>query len=186
MGVAKKMTVKFWIARAERVILRKASSIEDYQSWQGMYGATHSYWQFIMAGSEGLQWKSVWRRTLTLPTKWHYQIWYREACVIGGWLFLIYGWVKKFGTMAWWCEKEERRVGLAVLAVLGRPVCLYRTFCLVHKLTRVNLLFTIPNPDWNSVSISWSKSVSVYWFLLKIKLQWPQDPGKICLQTRNI
>ena len=39
--------------------------------------------------------------------------------------------------MAWWCEKEERRVGLAVL---GRPVCLYRTFWLVHKLTRVNLL----------------------------------------------
>ena len=60
---------------------------------------------------------------------------------IGGWLFLIYGRVKKFGTMAWWCEKEERRVGLAVL---GRPVCLYRTFWLVHKLTRVNLLLGRP------------------------------------------
>ena len=34
--------------------------------------------------------------------------------------------------------------------------------------------FTIPNPDLNSVSISWSKSVSVYWFLMKIKLQWPE------------
>ena len=60
---------------------------------------------------------------------------------IGGWLFLIYGRGKKFGTMAWWCEKEERRVGLAVLAILGRPVCLYQTFWLVYKLTRVNLLF---------------------------------------------
>ena len=38
--------------------------------------------------------------------------------LIGGWLLLIYGRVKKFGTMAWWCKKEERRVGLAVL---GRP-----------------------------------------------------------------
>ena len=63
-----------------------------------------------------------------------------QRSAIGGWLFLIYGRGKKFGTMAWWCEKEERRVGLAVLAVLGRPVCLYRTFWLVHKLTRVNLL----------------------------------------------
>ena len=72
---------------------------------------------------------------------------------IGGWLLLIYGRVKKFGTMAWWCEKEERRVGLAVLAVLGRRVCLYRTFCLVHKLKRVNLLFTRATPGsslvWN-------------------------------------
>ena len=50
--------------------------------------------------------------------------------------------------MAWWCEKEERRVGLAVLAVLGRRVCLYRTFCLVHKLTRVNLLLLIETDLW--------------------------------------
>ena len=56
--------------------------------------------------------------------------------IIGGWLLLIYGRVKKFGTVAWWGEKEERRVGLAVS---GSPVCLYRTFCLVHKLKKVNL-----------------------------------------------
>ena len=35
--------------------------------------------------------------------------------IIGGWVLLIYGRVKKFSTMAWWCtKKEERRVGLAV------------------------------------------------------------------------
>ena len=76
-----------------------------------------------------------------------------QRSAIGGWLFLIYGRGKKFGTMAWWCEKEERRVGLAVLAVLGRPVCLYRTFWLVHKLTRVNLLL-------KKTQMSFSKSDS--------------------------
>ena len=37
MGVAKKMTVKFWIARAERVILRKARKtllLAVYHGWK--------------------------------------------------------------------------------------------------------------------------------------------------------
>ena len=53
--------------------------------------------------------------------------------------------------------------------------------------------FTIPNPDLNSVSICWSKSVSIYWFVIpdEIKLhelveavqkviKMIQDPDKIC------
>ena len=41
----------------------------------------HTDSQFMMAGSEGLQWKLVWRRTWALPTKWHCQMWYRARSV---------------------------------------------------------------------------------------------------------
>ena len=63
-------------------------------------------------------------------------------------------------------------MGLAVLAVFGRPVCLYRTFCLVHKLTRVNLLFVITKLV---VIVALQISLSIACFALPQLSPWYQD-----------